>query len=184
MLTRTCIRYPKHRPTPPLFPHLVGVDCITILHLTLSLIDLLSNMSAEAPPKYIYKIVPSAPEDPFPKEHPLSELDRNDGFVHLSTSTQVSPLQELGITQLKQFRYPRQQTCFLPVQPHFGLSNWNLPSLLILSNGRTVSRTCTATLGLRMWTLLRSLFARRTKHGAKLWESQLGWSRFILYILD
>jgi uncharacterized protein (DUF952 family) len=47
-------------------------------------------MTAEAPPKYIYKIVPEAPAEPFPKEHPLSELDRNDGFIHLSTSTQVS----------------------------------------------------------------------------------------------
>lgn len=48
------------------------------------------KMTAEAPPKYIYKIVPEAPAEPFPKEHPLSELDRNDGFIHLSTSTQVS----------------------------------------------------------------------------------------------
>ncbi|KAJ4327336.1 hypothetical protein N0V84_002235 [Fusarium piperis] len=46
-------------------------------------------MTSEAPPKYIYKIVPSAPAEPFPKEHPLSELDRNDGFIHLSTATQV-----------------------------------------------------------------------------------------------
>ncbi|KAM0254031.1 hypothetical protein ACHAP5_000017 [Fusarium lateritium] len=55
-------------------------------------------MSAEAPPKYIYKIVPSAPEDPFPNEHPLSELDRNDGFVHLSTSTQVPKTADLFFT--------------------------------------------------------------------------------------
>ncbi|ENH62416.1 hypothetical protein FOC1_g10012649 [Fusarium oxysporum f. sp. cubense race 1] len=47
-------------------------------------------MSVESPPRFIYKIVPSPPGDPFPKEHPLSELDQNDGFVHLSTSTQVS----------------------------------------------------------------------------------------------
>lgn len=47
-------------------------------------------MSAESPPKYVYKIIPSPPEDPFPKEHPLSDLDRNDGFVHLSTSSQVT----------------------------------------------------------------------------------------------
>jgi uncharacterized protein (DUF952 family) len=69
-------------------------------------------MSAEAPPKYIYKIVPSAPEDPFPNEHPLSELDRNDGFVHLSTSTQVSPLHELGITQLRTIQVPKTADLF------------------------------------------------------------------------
>ncbi|KAF4454313.1 hypothetical protein F53441_3129 [Fusarium austroafricanum] len=56
-------------------------------------------MSAESPPKYIYKIVPSPPEDPFPKEHPLSELDRNDGFVHLSTSTQVPKTADLFFTK-------------------------------------------------------------------------------------
>jgi hypothetical protein len=123
VLARTCPRYPKHRPSPPLLPHLVGVDCITNLHLTLLLIGQLSNMSAEAPPKYIYKIVPSAPEDPFPNEHPLSELDRNDGFVHLSTATQVSLLHEPGMTKLKQYRYLRQQICFSPVHPHSGLLN-------------------------------------------------------------
>ncbi|KAM0552570.1 hypothetical protein ACHAPJ_007899 [Fusarium lateritium] len=56
-------------------------------------------MSAESPPKYIYKIVPSAPEDPFPKEHPLSDLDRNDGFIHLSTSTQVPKTADLFFTK-------------------------------------------------------------------------------------
>lgn len=47
-------------------------------------------MSAPNPlPKYIYKILPSPPQDPLPKEFPLSQLDANDGFVHLSTATQV-----------------------------------------------------------------------------------------------
>ncbi|KAF4988957.1 hypothetical protein FGRMN_9430 [Fusarium graminum] len=55
-------------------------------------------MSAEAPPKYIYKIIPLAPEDPIPDEHPLSDLDRNDGFVHLSTSTQVPKTADLFFT--------------------------------------------------------------------------------------
>lgn len=45
-------------------------------------------MSSETP-KYLYKIVHRAPEDPIPKEFPLSELDKNDGFVHLSTAVQV-----------------------------------------------------------------------------------------------
>ncbi|RGP77823.1 hypothetical protein FLONG3_4057 [Fusarium longipes] len=55
-------------------------------------------MSAESHPKYIYKIVPSPPEDPFPKELPLSDLDRNDGFVHLSTSSQVPKTADLFFT--------------------------------------------------------------------------------------
>ncbi|KAI0472616.1 hypothetical protein GGR56DRAFT_572790 [Xylariaceae sp. FL0804] len=40
-------------------------------------------------PEYVYKIVPSAPPDPLPAEYPLSELDRKDGFIHLSTASQV-----------------------------------------------------------------------------------------------
>ncbi|KAI9167596.1 hypothetical protein HJFPF1_03727 [Paramyrothecium foliicola] len=40
---------------------------------------------------YIYKILPSSPPEPLPAEFPLSDLDRNDGFVHLSTATQAGP---------------------------------------------------------------------------------------------
>lgn len=41
-------------------------------------------------PTYAYKIIPTAPPSPIPEEYPLSELDRTDGFVHLSTASQVS----------------------------------------------------------------------------------------------
>ncbi|KAF9534164.1 hypothetical protein CPB83DRAFT_843794 [Crepidotus variabilis] len=43
-------------------------------------------------PTYIYKIVPasSPPPEPLPDALPVSELDHNDGFIHLSTSLQVS----------------------------------------------------------------------------------------------
>ena len=48
------------------------------------------RMEAPDPlPKYVYKIIPSAPPDPIPEAYPLSELDQKDGFVHLSTSWQV-----------------------------------------------------------------------------------------------
>ncbi|KAI1335415.1 hypothetical protein F5Y15DRAFT_419903 [Xylariaceae sp. FL0016] len=40
-------------------------------------------------PNYVYKIVPTAPPTPLPSEYPLSELDQKDGFVHLSTATQI-----------------------------------------------------------------------------------------------
>ncbi|KAI5462451.1 hypothetical protein BGZ63DRAFT_423706 [Mariannaea sp. PMI_226] len=46
-------------------------------------------MAAESSPRFVYKILPSAPAEPFPKENPLSELDQKDGFIHLSTATQV-----------------------------------------------------------------------------------------------
>lgn len=41
-------------------------------------------------PEFVYKITPTAPPDPIPEAYPLSDLDRQDGFVHLSTAQQVS----------------------------------------------------------------------------------------------
>lgn len=47
-------------------------------------------MSAPSPlPTYLYKILPAAPPSPLPARLPLSDLDRNDGYIHLSTSEQV-----------------------------------------------------------------------------------------------
>lgn len=40
-------------------------------------------------PTYLYKILPSAPPSPLPASLPLSDLDANDGFIHLSTAAQV-----------------------------------------------------------------------------------------------
>ncbi|KAF2004001.1 hypothetical protein P154DRAFT_64323 [Amniculicola lignicola CBS 123094] len=48
-------------------------------------------MPAPTPlPTYLYKILPIAPPTPLPSTLPLSELDSNDGYIHLSTSTQTS----------------------------------------------------------------------------------------------
>ncbi|KAJ4383460.1 hypothetical protein N0V86_001509 [Didymella sp. IMI 355093] len=47
-------------------------------------------MPAPSPlPTYLYKILPSAPPSPLPERLPLSDLDRKDGFIHLSTSEQT-----------------------------------------------------------------------------------------------
>ncbi|KAK4104122.1 hypothetical protein N658DRAFT_443962 [Parathielavia hyrcaniae] len=40
-------------------------------------------------PEFVYKITPTAPPDPIPEQYPLSDLDRQDGFVHLSVSWQL-----------------------------------------------------------------------------------------------
>jgi uncharacterized protein (DUF952 family) len=42
-------------------------------------------------PKYIYKILPSSPPppSPLPLALPVSDLDRRDNFIHLSTSAQI-----------------------------------------------------------------------------------------------
>lgn len=50
----------------------------------------MSKMQPPNPlPKYVYKIIPTAPPSPIPSPYPLSALDEKDGFVHLSTSWQV-----------------------------------------------------------------------------------------------
>ena len=41
-------------------------------------------------PEYVYKILPEAPPDPLPATLPLSSLDAQDGFIHLSTAAQTS----------------------------------------------------------------------------------------------
>ncbi|KLU83849.1 hypothetical protein MAPG_02899 [Magnaporthiopsis poae ATCC 64411] len=49
-------------------------------------------MASNAPsplPRFVYKITPSAPPEPLPAVYPPSELDQNDGFVHLSTGPQI-----------------------------------------------------------------------------------------------
>ncbi|KAF8665711.1 hypothetical protein AX16_000161 [Volvariella volvacea WC 439] len=48
-------------------------------------------MATTLPPTYLYKIVHSSapPPSPLPERLPLSQLDAADGFIHLSTSTQV-----------------------------------------------------------------------------------------------
>ncbi|KAK0759000.1 LOW QUALITY PROTEIN: hypothetical protein N5P37_008487 [Trichoderma harzianum] len=57
------------------------------------------KMSAANPPKFIYKILPAAPQDPLPEQFPFSQLDANDGFVHLSTATQVPNTADLFFTE-------------------------------------------------------------------------------------
>jgi len=52
----------------------------------------LSNVTMPAPsplPTKLYKILPSAPPSPLPERLPLSPLDHNDGYIHLSTAEQV-----------------------------------------------------------------------------------------------
>lgn len=55
-------------------------------------------MGSESP-QFVYKILPEAPEEPFPALLPLSELDANDGFVHLSTAAQVHNISNTPIVK-------------------------------------------------------------------------------------
>jgi uncharacterized protein (DUF952 family) len=40
-------------------------------------------------PKYLYKILDQEPPDPIPDTLPATELDKNDGFIHLSNAEQT-----------------------------------------------------------------------------------------------
>jgi len=40
-------------------------------------------------PTYVYKIALTPPPTPLPHTLPLSELDQNDGFIHLSNASQT-----------------------------------------------------------------------------------------------
>ncbi|KAG6012776.1 hypothetical protein E4U43_007652 [Claviceps pusilla] len=46
-------------------------------------------MSSDSHPSFVYKIVSSAPSADLPVRLPLSPLDQQDGFIHLSTGQQV-----------------------------------------------------------------------------------------------
>ena len=53
-------------------------------------------MPAPSPiPTYIYKILHQLPPSPLPDALPLSPLDAKDGFIHLSTASQVPKTAEL-----------------------------------------------------------------------------------------
>ncbi|KAH6630908.1 hypothetical protein B0J18DRAFT_422592 [Chaetomium sp. MPI-SDFR-AT-0129] len=49
-------------------------------------------------PEYVYKIIPSPPPSPIPTPYPLSPLDQQDGFVHLSTAKQIPTTATLFFT--------------------------------------------------------------------------------------
>ncbi|KAG5928296.1 hypothetical protein E4U42_000914 [Claviceps africana] len=46
-------------------------------------------MSSDSSPQFVYKIVSSAPPAVLPEPLPLSPLDEQDGFIHLSTGQQI-----------------------------------------------------------------------------------------------
>lgn len=48
--------------------------------------------SPELLPNYVYKILDFEPPSPIPKAFPPSELDKADGFIHLSIASQVSQI--------------------------------------------------------------------------------------------
>lgn len=45
--------------------------------------------SPGSPPEYVYKILPEEPPNTLPDSLPLSALDAQDGFIHLSTAAQT-----------------------------------------------------------------------------------------------
>ncbi|KAH8170588.1 hypothetical protein LIA77_09369 [Sarocladium implicatum] len=56
-------------------------------------------MATETHYTFLYKILPGPPPSPIPSDFPLSDLDKNDGFVHLSKATQVPGTADLFFTK-------------------------------------------------------------------------------------
>lgn len=53
----------------------------------------MSSSASDPPsplPEFVYKIITDPPPSPIPAEYPLSDLDAQDGFIHLSTAWQVN----------------------------------------------------------------------------------------------
>ncbi|KAI0821993.1 hypothetical protein BC628DRAFT_1542570 [Trametes gibbosa] len=50
-------------------------------------------------PRYVYKILSEAPPTPIPAALPLSDLDRQDGFIHLSNASQTPITASLFFTR-------------------------------------------------------------------------------------
>ncbi|KAK7964920.1 hypothetical protein PG996_000718 [Apiospora saccharicola] len=50
-------------------------------------------------PKYLYKILPAAPPSPIPETYPPSDLDKQDGFTHLSDAEQVPRIADMFFAQ-------------------------------------------------------------------------------------
>ncbi|KAI1260961.1 hypothetical protein F5Y18DRAFT_431750 [Xylariaceae sp. FL1019] len=81
-------------------------------------------MAPPAPlPAFVYKIVPTAPPSPIPAEYPLSELDQQDGFVHLSTATQIPKTADLFFKDATSLWVIK-----LRYKPEWhGATNWDVP---------------------------------------------------------
>lgn len=53
----------------------------------------MSSSASDPPsplPEFVYKIITDPPPSPIPAEYPLSDLDAQDDFIHLSTAWQVN----------------------------------------------------------------------------------------------
>ena len=56
---------------------------------SLSFIYTLTCSETEMAPKSLYKILDQQPPDPIPETLPATELDKSDGFIHLSNAEQT-----------------------------------------------------------------------------------------------
>lgn len=71
-------------------------------------------MTAPAdPPRYVYKIVDTEPPFPIPDVFPPSELDKQDGFIHLSAPWQVS--QATSKQLFRHYHRSSNHHCHLPI---------------------------------------------------------------------
>ncbi|KAI1133468.1 hypothetical protein F5Y10DRAFT_229136 [Nemania abortiva] len=74
-------------------------------------------------PTFVYKIVPTTPPSPLPLQYPLSELDAQDKFVHLSIATQIPTTADLFFKELATIWVIK-----IRFKPAFqDITNWDTP---------------------------------------------------------
>ncbi|KAF7437380.1 hypothetical protein PC9H_004219 [Pleurotus ostreatus] len=81
---------------------------------------------------YVYKLVhpTTPPPDPLPASLPLSELDVQSGFIHLSTARQVPGTLKLFFTD-----EPRMYVLRIPIKAIEKDLRWEAPSVPVSGDG-------------------------------------------------
>ncbi|KAF4584549.1 hypothetical protein EYR40_004547 [Pleurotus pulmonarius] len=85
---------------------------------------------------YVYKLVHSStpPPDPLPESLPLSELDVQSGFIHLSTARQIP-----GTLKLFYNAEPRMYVLRIPIKMIKKGLRWEAPSVPVSGDGSAES---------------------------------------------
>ncbi|KAK0434230.1 hypothetical protein EV421DRAFT_1841255 [Armillaria borealis] len=83
-------------------------------------------------PRFVYKIVPSQPPTPLPHSLPLSALDAQDGFIHLSDASQVAKTADLFFADCEKVWLLQLDTEVVKVEGGYFVWAENLPGCVHL----------------------------------------------------
>ncbi|SJL16649.1 uncharacterized protein ARMOST_20176 [Armillaria ostoyae] len=83
-------------------------------------------------PRFVYKIVPSQPPSPLPYSLPLSALDAQDGFIHLSDASQVAKTADLFFADCEKVWLLQLDTEVVKIEGGYFVWAENLPGCVHL----------------------------------------------------